>query len=34
MGVQSTDHLADQSDPTLEGTNRAMVSRVEGTRDA
>ena len=32
--MQSSDHLADQDDPTLEGSDRAMVSRVEGSRDA
>src|SRR5207247_8793977 len=32
--VQSADHLADQHHPILQGTNGAVVNRVEGTRDA
>jgi len=31
--MQSSDHLADQDDPTLEGSDRAMVSWVEGGCD-
>jgi hypothetical protein len=34
VGVQSSDHLADQDDPTLKGADRGMVNWVEGTRDA
>jgi len=32
--MQASDHPADQDTPTLQGTNRSLVNRVERTRDA